>query len=181
MAKDKKKMTKNLPKRKFPHHKQKRLGEKRKIQAERDSFTAEREKSKPILVSTGDLKEDYEIIGPVYFQTNSKGWFSSKPLNKLIEDYQDFFEKNSRPSESPKLGTWSELASAFFLGEISLGKSNLFDSAFYISIEELKYRAYQLGADAIINMRQDIDLDSNMWQNFYMQMYGTAVRICSAE
>ena len=62
-----------------------------------------------------------------------------------------------------------------------MGKSNLFDSAFYISIEELKYRAYQLGADAIINMRQDIDLDSNMWQNFYMQMYGTAVRICSAE
>ena len=99
----------------------------------------------------------------------------------MMEDYQDFFENNSRPTDSPKIGLWSELASAFFLGEVTLAKSNLFDSAFYISVEELKYRAYQLGADAIINMRQDIDLDTNMWQNFYMQMYGTAVKMHSDE
>ena len=33
-----------------------------------------------------------------------------------------------------------------------------------------------LGADAIIGMRQDIDLDTNQFQAFYLQMYGTAVK-----
>ena len=31
-------------------------------------------------------------------------------------------------------------------------------------------------ADAIVGMRQDIDLDTAGWQFFYLQMYGTAVR-----
>lgn len=30
-----------------------------------------------IIVTTGDLKDDYEIIGPVYFQISNKGLFSS--------------------------------------------------------------------------------------------------------
>jgi uncharacterized protein YbjQ (UPF0145 family) len=33
-----------------------------------------------------------------------------------------------------------------------------------------------LGADAVIGMRQDIDLDTNGFQFFYLQMYGTAVK-----
>ncbi len=33
-----------------------------------------------------------------------------------------------------------------------------------------------LGADAVIAMRQDIDLDTEGFQFFYLQMYGTAVR-----
>ena len=30
--------------------------------------------------------------------------------------------------------------------------------------------------NAIISMRQDIDLDTNSFQFFYLQMYGTAVK-----
>ncbi len=44
-----------------------------------------------------------------------------------------------------------------------------------MAVEELKKRALLLGADAIIGMRQDIDLDTSAFQYFYLQMYGTAV------
>lgn len=63
----------------------------------------------------------------------------------------------------------------FLYGEWSAGQSN-FDKAFYIAVEELKKRAAMLGADAIISMRQDIDLDTTAFQYFYLQMYGIAVK-----
>lgn len=34
-----------------------------------------------------------------------------------------------------------------------------------------------MGADAIIGMRQDIDMDTNGFAYFYLQMYGTAVKL----
>ncbi|MFD0778856.1 hypothetical protein ACFQZF_10515 [Flavobacterium myungsuense] len=40
----------------------------------------------------------------------------------------------------------------------------------------MKSRASILQADAIVSMRQDIDLDTNGFQHFYLQMYGTAVK-----
>ena len=43
-------------------------------------------------------------------------------------------------------------------------------------LEELKKRAARMGADAVIGMRQDIDLDTNAFTYFYLQMYGTAVK-----
>ena len=63
----------------------------------------------------------------------------------------------------------------FLYGEWSVGQND-FEKAFYIAVEELKLRAMQLGADAIIGMRQDIDLDTNGFAFFYLQMYGTAVK-----
>jgi uncharacterized protein YbjQ (UPF0145 family) len=53
----------------------------------------------------------------------------------------------------------------------------LFDSAFFVAVEELKLRAARIGADAIVHMRQDIDMDTSGMQYFYLQMYGTAVRL----
>lgn len=29
-----------------------------------------------IIVTTGDLKESYDVIGPVYFQVSNKGFFA---------------------------------------------------------------------------------------------------------
>lgn len=48
----------------------------------------------------------------------------------------------------------------FLYGEWSVGQND-FEKAFYIATEELKIRAAKIGADAIIGMRQDIDLDTN--------------------
>ncbi len=40
-----------------------------------------------IIITTADLKQDYEIIGPIYFQVSDKGLFGSG-LSKLLPKYQ---------------------------------------------------------------------------------------------
>ena len=40
-----------------------------------------------ILVTTGDINQDYQIIGPVYFQISNKGIFSNA-LSKLVKQYE---------------------------------------------------------------------------------------------
>lgn len=125
-----------------------------------------------ILVTTGDIKKDYEIIGPVYFQVSNKGFFSS-PLTALLKKYKDQIAAMKTGGMIPKEKTdWG-----FLYGEWSVDKGqNQFDQAFYIAVEELKIRAAMLKADAIISMRQDIDLDTTGFQFFYLQMYGTAIK-----
>lgn len=126
--------------------------------------------SNNIVVTTGDLKQEYEILGPVYFQVSNKGIFSSG-LSKLVKQYQ------AEIAEMKKQGQLSQGESdwGFLYGEWSVGQND-FDKAFYIAVQELKKRAEMLGADAIIAMRQDVDLDTNTFQYFYLQMYGTAVK-----
>lgn len=41
-----------------------------------------------IIVTTGDIKQDYDILGPVYFQVSNKGLFGSA-LSKLVKKYSD--------------------------------------------------------------------------------------------
>ena len=43
---------------------------------------------KDITVTTTDLKQEYEIIGPIYFQVSNKGLFSSA-LSKLIKKHKN--------------------------------------------------------------------------------------------
>ena len=67
---------------------------------------------------------------------------------------------------------------AFFgltINEWSVGAED-FDKAFYICLQELKKRALRLNADAIIWLRQNMELDTVGIQYFYLQMYGTAVK-----
>ena len=53
--------------------------------------------TKGIIVTTADLIEDYEIIGPVYYQILNKGFFSSEmdrkisEYEKLIKDFKNRF------------------------------------------------------------------------------------------
>jgi hypothetical protein len=126
--------------------------------------------SNKIIVTTGDVKVDYEILGPVYFSVSNKGLFGSQ-LGTLVKKYKseiDSLKKESlMAAEKPDWGV--------LYGEFSAGQND-FDKAFFISVQELKARASILKADAIISMRQDLDLDTNGFQYFYMQMYGTAVK-----
>ena len=123
-----------------------------------------------IIVTTGDLKEDYAVIGPVYFQVSNKGIFGSA-LSRLVAKYkQEIDEMKSNGQLSQEKADWG-----FLYGEWSVGQND-FDKAFFVSTQELKERAAMLGADAIIGMRQDIDLDTNGFTYFYLQMYGTAVK-----
>ena len=127
-------------------------------------------KIQQMVVTTGDLKEDYEIISPVFFQLSNKGIFSST-YSKLVQQYS--YKIKSMEQEGVVSGAKKDWD--FLYDEWSVGQND-FEKAFYIAIEELKKRAAILGADAIICMRQDIDLDTNGFAFFYLQMYGTAVR-----
>jgi len=124
-----------------------------------------------ILVTTGDLHKEYTIIGPVYFQVSNKGIFSSA-LSTLIEYYQAELEQLKNQGQlSKNRQDWGIL-----YGEMSAGQND-FEKAFYVAVQELKKRASLLGANAIIGMKQDIDLDTTAFQYFYLQMYGTAVKV----
>lgn len=124
-----------------------------------------------IIVTTGDLHQEYDIIGPVYFQVSNKGIFSSA-LSELIAKYQEEIDSMRENGAMSQLrNDWG-----FLYGEYSVGQ-NEFESAFYVATQELKKRAKLLHANAIIGVRQDIDLDTNAFQFFYLQMYGTAIKI----
>ncbi len=128
-----------------------------------------------VIITTGDLKHDYEVTGPVYFQISNKpeGLSSSTYL-----EYKAFYEQQIE--DKKRTGAFQQASSgsvdwACVWGEYCLG-AGAFEFAFFIAVEELKKRAAMLGANAVVFMRQDIDLDTEVLQYFYLQMYGTAVR-----
>jgi hypothetical protein len=124
-----------------------------------------------IIVTTGDIKQDYQIIGPIYFQISNKGLFSNA-LSKLVKQYEaEIIDMKRSGQMEEDRADWG-----FLYGEWSVGQSD-FEKAFFVSVEELKKRAALLGADVIIGMRQDVDLDTDSFQYFYLQMYGTAVKL----
>lgn len=126
--------------------------------------------SNKIIVTTGDVKVDYEILGPVYFSVSNKGLFGSQ-LGTLVKKYKSEIEALKKES----LVSQEKIDWGVLYGEFSAGQND-FDKAFFIAVQELKIRASILKADAIISMRQDLDLDTTGFQYFYMQMYGTAVK-----
>jgi hypothetical protein len=126
-----------------------------------------------IIVTTGDLRADYDIIGPVFFQVSNRGGFFSSPLDKIAANYKaEISQMRSSGQFSPRVGwDWG-----FFYGEYNVGQND-FDKAFFVGVQELKKRAMRIGANAVICMRQDFDLDTDGRQHFYLQMYGTAVKM----
>lgn len=129
-----------------------------------------------VIVTTGDVKQDYDIIGPVYFQ------ISNKPEGFSTSTFLEFQEIYTREIDELKSSGEFQIASSgsqewgCVMGEYCLGQS-AFEFAFFVAVEELKKRAEMLGADAVVFMRQDIDLDTEVLQYFYLQMYGTAVKL----
>lgn len=129
-----------------------------------------RQKVNAVIVTTGDLKDNYEIIGPVFFQVSNKGIFSST-LSELVNKYSaEIEEMKNNALMSERRTDWG-----FLWGEYSVGQND-FEKAFFVATQELKKRALMLGGDAVVCMRQDIDLDTNGFQYFYLQMYGTVVK-----
>ena len=126
-----------------------------------------------MIVTTGDLKEDYEIIGPVYSWTTNATILLYSPLRRLARQYQkEIAEMKERGQVGIPHIDWG-----FLYGEISVGEGE-FHTAFYVAVRELKKRAEILGADAIISMRQDINLGwGSDTSSFYLHMYGTAVKL----
>ena len=126
--------------------------------------------AKGIIVTTGDLRQEYEIIRPIFFHVSNKGFFCNN-FNKLVEKYKE----DIKELELKSIGGF-EIGMRLFLGEFSVGEDD-FQKAFFIVMEELKRKAITIGADAIIHMRQDVDIETHDFQFFYLQMYGTAVKL----
>jgi hypothetical protein len=122
-------------------------------------------KTSHVIVTTGDLRVDYEIICPIYFAVSNKGLFSNQ-LKQLA--------KKHGFSSPPRDGAGNDVLNGL-AGEWPLGLQD-FPLAFAVSVEELKLLTLSKGGDAIVWLRQSIELDTNGFQFFYMQMYGTAAR-----
>ena len=77
-----------------------------------------------VIVTTGDLKRDYEILGPVYFQVSNKGLLGSA-LSNYVKKYQaEIQAMKKRGSMSEDRADWG-----FLYGEWSVGQSD-FEKAF---------------------------------------------------
>ena len=135
--------------------------------------TARNYRTKDIVVTTADLKQDYEVIGPVSFQINNK---SPKSFQAMQKEY--YSEISSMQAKSQISGMDTSLMELLFVPQV--GHYD-FEPAFYIATQELKKRAKILGADAIVGMRQNMNLDTNGFQHFFLMMYGTAVRFIKNE
>ena len=116
-----------------------------------------------IIVTTGDFSSPYEVLGLVYFQVSNVGVFSNH-YDMLTETYE------------PRIADWLQkgLMTAVKKGMFGGISYYSFEASFYIGVEELKRKCRSLGGDAVICVREDMDvLDGG---NFAVQMYGTAVR-----
>ena len=137
--------------------------------------------AKKIQVTTTDIHNKYEIIAPIIYNTTNRGVFSSL-YKKLLSKYKNtqYEELLSFPSLSPQtktdgmaLLTLFDLSAGF---EGTVGQQS-FDLAFYMSIAEMKLRASELGGNAIVGLKIDFDLDTTNFGCFYLQMYGTVVKL----
>lgn len=129
-----------------------------------------RRKAESIVVTTCDINRPYEILGPVYVQISDVGWTSS--FEKLQREYEQRLKNMENKGTSTKF-SWRDSSTWAWQTQ--------FERAFFIAIEELKLRAAIMDADAVIGMMQDIDLDTDEFTNFYLQMYGTAVKFSEQE
>lgn len=104
------------------------------------------EKTPDIIVITCDLKEDYEVVAPVYFQLSNKGVFSST-YSRLATEYSSKLQQlKEQGMLANRKADWG-----FLYGEYSVGQND-FDRAFYIAVEELKKQAARIDADAVISI-----------------------------
>src|SRR5574344_1295140 len=105
---------------------------------------------KNVIVSTTNIKENYDVVGTVYFQVANKGMLT-EDLDKLKAKYLPKMEELKRKLAITKnSGDWG-----FLFGDESQGQNEL-DVVLFMAIEELKDRARRMGANAIVGMRQSV-------------------------
>lgn len=116
------------------------------------------EKTPDVIVTTCDLKEDYEVVAPVYFQLSNKGVFSST-YSRLAAEYSSKLQQlKEQGMLANRKADWG-----FLYGEYSVGQND-FDRAFYIAVEELKKQA----ATTIIRLNIRLSINLNwiiLWTN----------------
>ena len=124
-----------------------------------------------ISVTTTDIKRDYVIIGPVFYQINDAG--SGKMIFQKQKEYRNVINSlkdqnqlvNQKASISEALGTISSFFELINTGYISASTKDLlgnghtqFDEAFFISVEELKNRLIGRGTETIDKINERLSI-----------------------
>jgi hypothetical protein len=128
-----------------------------------------------IIVTTGDLKEAYSIIQPVFVQISNKGVLKNQ-YDQLELKYAKLMLKLQEQGLLPKEDTGKKRGSMSASHEHTDSVGHRMEKSFYIALEEMKKRAESLGGQAIVYMRYETDLLANPTGEFYLQMYGTVVK-----
>lgn len=116
--------------------------------------------TKKIIATTGDLKQEYEIIGPIFLQIANRGILKNH-LDKLALEHKVFLD---------------DLISKGILSAKHIDTTGQdMEKAFYIALEELKSKAEKMDGDALIHLSYDTDILASS-SDFYLQLYGTVVK-----
>lgn len=118
-----------------------------------------------ITVTTGTSSVPYDVVGTISFRYSSQRGILSDSLTNLIEDYLD----GATAAEERRSADYTFL----FDGEAG---GRAFEEAFLLTAQELRRRAGELGADAVIGMKHDVDLVASDRTCVYLKVSGTAVR-----
>jgi hypothetical protein len=127
-------------------------------------WTGPKKTSRDVLVTTGDLAGGaYDVLRPVYFSVSNR----NQMLNQVAAKF-------GIPMEGTLV---RDLALLIFL-DYSNVNWMAFPVAFEVCVEGLRRTCLAVGGDAVVSMRQDVDIAEGTTgiPFFYMQMYGTAVK-----
>jgi hypothetical protein len=119
-----------------------------------------------ITVTTGTSSLPYDVVGTISFRYSSERGILSDSLTTLIEKYLEGTSATEEQRWAPDY--------TFLFDTASGGR--VFEEAYLLTAQELRRRAGELGADAVIGMRHDVDLAASDRTCLYLKVSGTAVR-----
>ena len=127
-----------------------------------------------IIVTTGDLNRGYDVIGPVFFEYSN---------SNLAQTYQPFVDKYKKEIKDLEQGGNKESHKKWeHLYGKHCSKMPQNEKAFYVGVQQLKERAYLLGGDAVISMKQETTaLMGSFSPYFYTHFYGTVIKFRKVE
>lgn len=134
------------------------------------------EKIATLQVSTGDVRGDYKVIGPVVFCLSNRGIMKSQ-FETLREKHKSALQKQRARGHLNGETDGGDILVGLLTGDLNF-EARTYDQALWIGFEEMRSRAVRVGADAVIWVRQDMHIDNSGMEYFYLQVTGTAVRFC---
>ena len=141
-----------------------------------------------ILVTSGDLRASYDVVGMVCFTVGTRGEMRStfEALKVGMAHKLSTAKSKGQLSQTTNVGQFIGGLGIDSAGDIALAgqyagasfNSRDLELAFHIAVNQLQLRASYLNANAVIAFRYDIDFDSNANViNFMATAFGTAVRL----
>lgn len=141
-----------------------------------------------ILVTSGDLRAPYEVVGMVCFTVGTRGEMRNafESLKKSMA--YKLAQSKGQISKATSVGQFIGGVGFDSAGDVALTgqyagasfNSSDLEIAFHIAVNQLQLRASYLNANGIVAFRYDLDFDSNAnVLNFMATAFGTAVRLTS--